>query len=209
MNKLYSFILIIGILAIILTVGAIVRDTINELHAKAVQVNKLNETLVIERLPIIFAFPNEDQWSKIEDAITNTTAKHIIIKSNGLGGVTNLVVRFTNVIKDAQRYGKKISIELMAGNISGHGYTACAADEIIFHPGAYIKIHASASLLPNGAKDYYLDIGETVEFVNILKTCKDKFKIPQDQIDAIVKDHKALFIYRLNGKTEMTIGEDF
>jgi ATP-dependent protease ClpP protease subunit len=157
--------------------------------------------------PLIIDFDNNSNYDRIADAIKNTEASSIIINITGFGGIVPLGVKFMDVIYETAKH-KNVIANVQGAVMSMHALLICAADNVTFAFGSYAMFHAPFKQTNFGTKDYTKNEGEEYQEKEIYDLCVKKGVLTQPQVNAILIDHKAVFVYEKDGKRVSVIGED-
>ena len=144
------------------------------------------------RVPSSFLDENKKEWARLEEDISSSWSKNIVLLWQGEGGSVLIGAEFIQTIRQAQQEGKMITLNLIGPAVSMHAFVGCYADRIIYQDGASLNFHAIK------AGDGYITAADAAfwnEEMSWYARCKDKGLLSTQNIVDIMVNHKMVTIY--------------
>lgn len=130
------------------------------------------------RLDTPFDFHNWSQWTSLGSFITRSNYKVYILNWKGVGGDVAIGKDFVEYIKQAQRQGKVIIINLTGDAYSVHAFVTCYADKINNPHNRFLMFHADESTYTHRRYTYF-----TTSLSSQFQNCVNRGILPQASLD--------------------------
>ena len=161
------------------------------------------ERIVISNNPTMILEGDQAVWKQITNRIESLSNSHIVLKLAGYGGDVVQEAYMVDVIKEAQKRGNTIEIDLVGPTISAFAMMSCYADVVTFKPGSSLLFHSMKS----GGSRHINPEFQLVQKEQFAQ-CKSKGFLTPATIEAIIKSGKAVIVTKKDGHYSRKIVED-